>query len=436
MEPQIVGLIGVCLLLILLVIGMPIAFAGALTGLLGCAYLVGFSPAVAIAGLVPLAWTIRYTLTLIPLFMFMGYLAFYAGFPTKAFEAGRKWFGHIPGGEAMATITGCAAFAACSGSAAASNAIFGRVAIPEMEKRGYSKSLSAGVVAASGTFASMIPPSGLMVIYAVMAETSVGKQLMAGLLPGAITAVFYAILLYSLVKLKPSLAYGVDKPAPWKERFASLSNVWGIFLLAVIVVGGIYTGVFTPTESGAAGAFAALILFLFSRTQQPMSNFKKALMETGRTTAMIFLLLIGIMIFARFIAFSRITYDVVAWIGSLDVNRYIIIAIIMLFYLILGMFLEAVAMLILTLSVVIPIVTTLGFDLIWFGVFLVKMTEVAAVTPPVGIGCYIVKGVCPHISLGDIFRGAAWFIMADVAVLILLVIWPEIALLIPNSMKF
>jgi len=303
-----------------------------------------------------------------------------------------------------------------------------------MEKLHYKPRLAAGVVAASGTFAAMIPPSGIMVVYAIMTEVSVGKMLMAGLLPGVITAVLYGVMLYIRVKRNPSLTGDAIPPCPWKERLRSFPQLWSIWVIAAVIIGGIYTGIFTPTEAAAIGAFVSLILLLMAKKTDRWNSFIRSLIETAQTTAMIFLIIVGIVIFAKFLALSRLPYSIVEWISGLALNSYIILGFIMGFYIILGMFMESIGMLLLSIPVALPIVLSFGFDPIWFGVLVVKTIEIALVTPPVGLNVYVIKGVAPHISMEDIFRGGIPFLIMDIIVLILMVLFPQIVLFLPNKM--
>ena len=434
MLTEIIGLIGVGVLLLLLLTGMPIGLAAALVGFLGIWYMVGISPALGALGLIPYSEAASYAFTVLPLFIIMGYFAFYAGLATRAFETGKRWLGHLPGGLAMATIIACAAFGACCGMSVAACAIMGKIVIPEMEKLHYKPKLAAGVVAASATFAAMIPPSGIMVVYAIMSEVSVGKMLMAGLFPGMITAMLYGIMLYVRVRRNPSIAGDVIPPYPWRERLHSIPQLWGVWVMAVVVIGGIYTGIFTPTEAAAISAGVGVILLLTRKGISRWNSFRLSLIETARTTAMIFLIIIGIIIFAQFLAMSRLPYSIVEWISRLKLNPYTVLACIMGFYIVLGMFMESIGMLLLSIPVALPVAISLGFDSIWFGVLVVKTIEVALVTPPVGLNVYVIKGVAPHISMEDIFRGGIPFLLMDIIVLILMILFPQIVLFLPNRM--
>ncbi len=435
MGTEIIGFIGIGIMLLLLVFGLPVAFAAGITGFLGIWFLAGLKPAITQIGTVPFSVPASYALTVIPLFIIMGYFAFNAGLPQQAFETGKKWLGHIPGGLAMATITGCAAFAACTGATVASAAVFSKVAIPEMEKIGYSPRLAAGVVAASGTFACMIPPSGLMVMYAIMAEVSVGKALIAGLFPGLVTAVFYSASLYLRVRRNPRISGGILPPASWRDRMISLPPLWGVFIMAFSIIGGIFLGIFTPTEAGAVGAAVGFILLMTKRNISKWPSLKDSLLDTGLTTAMVLFILIGVIIFANFLALSRLTNFLVDTITGFSVNRYVVLVGFMVLYIIGGMFLNSTPLLLLSMPVIYPVVMKFGFDPFWFGILVMKTIEVGQVTPPVGLTAYVVHGVARHIPLEDIFRGTLPFILMDFVVLALVMIFPQIALFLPNHMK-
>lgn len=435
MAPEIIGLIGLGLLVALLAIGVPIAFSAAIVGFLGTWFLAGINPALSALAAVPFSVPANYAFIVLPLFVIMGSFAFSAGLATEAYEVAKRWLGHVPGGLPMATVASMAAFGACTGSTVSSAAVFGRVAIPEMERQGIKPSLAAGVVAAAGPLAGMIPPSGIMVVYAIMAETSLNKQLIAGIIPGVLNAALMALMLFIMVKRNPSLTGGLLPPVSWKQRLSSTCKVWGVFVLATVIIGGIYSGILTASEAAAFGAFAALLILFMRRGITSWAALREAIFETGRIVAMVFLLIIGVTIFANFLALSRVTYSLIDLINGLAVNRYVILAAIMGLYLVLGCFFEAMGMLLLTIPVVIPIVQALGFDLIWFGILVIEMIEIGLLTPPVGLSVYVVKSVAPHIPMGDIFRGIIPFAIVDIIVVAIIMAFPQIALFLPNAMK-
>ncbi|MDI6755167.1 MAG: TRAP transporter large permease [Thermodesulfobacteriota bacterium] len=432
MEPITIGLLGTALMLILLVLGMPIAFAAALAGFLGLFMLRGWGVAAEVMGFLPHPIATKYVLTVLPMFILMGYFAFHAGLTRQVYWAARQWVGHLPGGLAIATVFGNAGFAACSGASTASAAVFARVALPEMRGYGYDRKLAAGVVAASGTLAALIPPSALIVIYAVIVEQSIGALLIAGIIPGIFSALIYALMLYFRIRFNPTLGPALPQ-ASLRERLISLKAVWGILMIFVMVVGGLYFGVFTPTEAGAAGAFSAFILALASRGLTWL-NLKESLMDTARTTAMIFLLIIGVLIFIRLLALSGVTDAFIKFMLGLPLPRLGILMCILFVYVILGMFMDAIGMMLLTLPLFFPIVVGLGYDPIWFGIIVIKCCEICLITPPVGLNVYVVRGVASDIPIEDIFRGIIPFFLMDILTVGLLIAFPQIVTFLPNTM--
>ena len=430
MDPVTAGLVGILALCVLLVSGMRIAYATALCGLIGLWALRGYEPAAGIAGLMPFAESSHYALLVLPLFVLMGYLAHHAGITRNIYWTARQWFGHLPGGLAIATIFGCAGFAAACGASTASAAVMGRVSLPELKRFGYNQKVAAGCVAAGGTLATMIPPSVIMVIYGFIAEQSIGALLLAGILPGLLQALTYSLMLYIRFRINPALGPSVSGIG-WPERIRSLRGTWGIMVLIAVVLGGIYTGFATPTEAAGIGAFGA---FLMALPRMRRGDLWTALRETARTTAMMFAIIIGVLIFVRFLAFSGLPGALVDTVLELDVNRYVVLIGILALYLVLGMFLDGIGMLLLTIPIVLPAVTALGFDPIVFGVLVVRMIEIGLITPPVGLNVFVLKGVAPDIPTGHIFRGCGWFVAVDLVNVAILVLFPGIILLIPRTM--
>jgi tripartite ATP-independent transporter DctM subunit len=385
-----------------------------------------------VVGFLPYGIVAHYSLSVIPLFIIMGYYAFYAGLTDDIFFTARQWIGHLPGGLAIATVFGCAGFAACTGASTASAAIMGRVAIPEMRKYGYHPRLAAGVVAASGTLASLIPPSVILVIYGIITEQSIGALLIGGFIPGVVSAAIYAGMIYVRVKISPEL--GKLQPAvSWKAKFFALRGTWGVLVLIVLIIGGIYSGVFTPTEAGGAGAFGAFLMALSMR-RLSWAQFKESLLETGRTTIMIFSIIVGVLIFVRFLALTGLPTSFADFVLDLPLSPTVIVMLILCIYIFLGMFLDAIGMMMLTLPIVFPAVVGLGFDPIWFGIIVVKMCEICLITPPVGLNCYIVRSVAPDIPLEEVFRGILPFIAMDVFTVALFMVFPGIITFLPSRM--
>lgn len=432
LTPEMIGWIGIGLLLLLLALRVPVAYVLTLVGLGGYWFIAGTVPALKIAELVPYSAIANYTFSVVPLFLLMGYFAFHAGLASDMFKTGKAWLGHIPGGLGHATIMGGAAFGAVSGSGIASTATLARITTPEMIQNGVDKKLAFGIVAAAGPLASMIPPSMIMVIYAIITESSIAKLFVAGILPGILIAFLYMVLVYIRVKRTPELAPPMPKIS-FKRRIISLKHTWGLAFLGLIIIGGIYTGIFTPTEAGGIGAFCALILALcLKRINKEVM--KDSLIETIKTTSMVFLIVVSSSIFGYFLGITRIPNQLSDLLTSLPVAPIIIIIGIVIMYLILGMFIDMISAMFLTLPIIFPTIINLGYDPIWFGIVLVFLTEVALVTPPLGLGLFVIKGAVPNSDLREIIQGSFPFIVVGLIVLALLIAFPEIVLFLPNRM--
>ncbi|MGV6811013.1 MAG: TRAP transporter large permease [Brevirhabdus sp.] len=445
-------------LVVLVLIGVRVAFATAFIGFLGlCLFFMqkqgfdkGLITAMKLAGQVPHSKSTTYALSLIPTFILIGYLAYYAGLTQYLFEAAKRWVGWMPGGMAVATVFATAGFAAVSGASVATSAVFSRIAIPEMLKIGYDKRFAAGVVAAGGTLASLIPPSAILVIYAIIVEQSVGKLLLAGFVPGFVSALIYGGLIVLLAKFRPSLGPAV-KGYSWGDRFAALPGTLPIILVVFIIVYSIYFGWATPTEAGALGAFVVLLMALWKGMK--WGQLSSALMEAAKLTVMIFTMIWGVLIYVRFLGFAKLPDAFSGWISGLEQPAIITLLLILGAYVILGMFMDAIGMLILTLPVTFPAVIALngGPDVtremsalgmsgeecaIWFGIIVVKMAELCLITPPIGLNCFVVAGVAQDarmpITVQDVFRGASPFFIADVVTVAVLIAFPSIVLWLPS----
>jgi tripartite ATP-independent transporter DctM subunit len=432
MDPLIIGYLGLLAVTVLIVLGLRVAFATALVGIFGIAFLRGWNASFGIAGYLPHGIVAHYGLSVIPLFILMGYFAYFAGLTQDVFQAARQWVGHFSGGLAVATTYGCAGFAACTGSSVASAAVMGKMAIPEMLKYRYQPRLAAGAVAAGGTIATLIPPSVPLVIYGIITEQSVGHLLMAGFFPGILSALVYAFMIQVRVKIKPNLAPPLPA-ASWKARFASLKNTWGIIAILIIILGGIYTGVFTPTEAGGAGATATFLMAVFMGKLK-WSGFKSSMLDTGKSTVMIFSLIVGVLILVRFLAITGLPIAFSKWVVALPVPRLIILLGVLSIFVFLGMFLDLIGMMLLALPLVFPTVVALGYDPIWFGVIVVKMGEICLITPPVGLNVYVVNSVAPDISSKEIFMGIIPFLLMDFLTLAILITFPQITMFLPSLM--
>jgi tripartite ATP-independent transporter DctM subunit len=430
MDPVTVGVISLIALTIFLMSGIRIAFATALCGFLGLWILRGYEPASSLSAQIIFGHVVNYNLLVLPLFIMMGFFAYYAGITRDLYFTARQWFGHLPGGLAIATIFGAAGFAAACGASTASAAVMGRVALPELKKYGYDDKVSTGCVAAGGTMATMIPPSVLMVIYGFISEQSIGALLLAGILPGLLEAFSYVAMLLIRFHINPELG----PPVPgitWGDRWRSLKGVWGMIVLIVIVMGSIYTGIATPTEAAGVGALGALLLALPRLTRK---NFWGAMVETARTSSMIFAIVAGVLIFVHFLGFTGMPGAVAKFIADLDAPPLVILACILALYLVLGMFLDGIGMLLLTVPIILPTIEHLGINPIVFGVLVVRMVEIGLITPPVGLNVYVLRGVAPNISMGDMFRGCGWFVFVDIINVAILIAFPAIILIVPETM--
>ncbi len=424
-----IGLVGTGALLLMVFAGVRIYTVAAIVGVLGVVYIIGWDAGAGIGGTVPHSKSVNYALSVLPMFILIGFIAYHAGLTHALFRAATAWVGWVPGGLAVASVFATAGFAAVSGASTATAAVFSRVAIPHMLDAGYDRKLAAGVVAAGGTLASLIPPSAILVIYAIIVEESVGTLIMAGFVPGIVSALIYAALIIGQCKLKPELGRPIPSP-PMKEKIASLPGTLPIIAVVAIIFYSMYSGTATPTEAGALGAFVVLIMAIVRGMS--WKNLRAALEETARLTVMIFALIWGILIFVRFLGYAGLPQAFAEWIVTLPFPPLVIMIGILLGYAVLGMFMDAIGMLLLTLPVVYPAVIALGYDPIWFGIIVVKMCEVCLITPPVGLNCYVVHAVRPDIPLGDVFRGIAPFFVADVVTIGLFLAFPNIILWLPN----
>ena len=463
MDPIEIGLWVSGGMLLMVVLGMRVAFAAAMAGLIGLIWIfwakkgmewdqVGWALTVAIktAGQVPHSKVSSQTLSLIPTFILIGFLAYYAGLTKAIFEAAKRWFAWVPGGLAVSTVFATAGFAAVSGASVATAAVFARIAIPEMLKIGYNKQFAAGVVAAGGTLASLIPPSAILVIYAIIVEQDVGKLLLAGFIPGAFSAVVYAVLIIGIAMIWKNVGPPVTG-FTWRERFAALPAALPIVAVVVIIIFFVYNPFGdawgTPTEGGAVGAFIVFCMAVFRGMR--LAELKDALLETAKLTVMIFTIIWGVLIYVRFLGFADLPGAFADWISSLETSPMLILICILLAYAVLGMFMDAIGMLLLTLPVVYPAVMALNggefvsaadsaFGMsgpmcaIWFGILVVKMAEFCLITPPIGLNCFVVAGVRPDLSVQDVFRGVMPFFIADAVTIGLLVAFPQIVLWLPS----
>lgn len=432
MAPETVGLIGILAMLVLLALRMPIGIAMLLVGVVGFATLNGIQPALSVLGTYPYSYSAVYELSVIPLFVLMGNAAGASGMSRDLYAAAYAWVGHWRGGLASATVLACSGFAAVSGSSVASAVTMGRVCLPEMRRYKYDSRLAAGTVAAGGTLGILIPPSTAFVVYAILTEQSIGRLLLAGFLPGLMLTALFVLTIAVWTRLSPEL--GPPGPrASMRERVETLGRAGPIVIIVASTIGGIYLGVFTPEEAAAVGAALALG-YAFWRGTMGRQALATILLETVKTTAFVFLILIGALVFGPFLALSGLPAKLAAMLVDLELPRLAILMILVAIYIVLGMFLEGFSILVLTLPIVIPIVKAMNYDLIWFGVLMVVLLEMGLISPPVGINVFVVKGLVPDVPMAEVFKGILPFWVAMGVAIALLIAFPQIALVIPETM--
>jgi len=433
MTPTIIGLLSFIALVALIFLKIPVGFVMAIVGFVGFALLVSWDASLNLIARDFFAVFNSYNLTVIPLFVLMGQVAHHSGMSGRLFNTAHKFLGHLPGGLAIATIGACAGFSAICGSTSATAATMASVALPQMKKYNYDPALATGVVAAGGGLGILIPPSTIFIIYGIMTEQSVGKLFMAGVLPGILLTVSFIVTVVIWTRLRPDICERAPN-ATWKEKMASLSGVIETFILFFMVMGGLFIGFFTPTEAAAIGAFGTLLIALIGSSLS-WRGFVRSLDETTRISCMIFAIVAGATVFGHFLAVTGIPANVGTWVSTLPLPPPVIIGLILLVYILLGCLMDALAMIMLTIPIFFPVVTTLGYDPIWFGVIIVLVTGMGVITPPVGINVYVVAGVARDVPLQVIFKGASYMLIALLATTILLVVFPQIATFLPSLMK-
>lgn len=425
MSTSVIGYLCILGMLIMIAIRMPIALAMAITGFLGFAIIVAFDPAMAILDSGPFETLSNYSFSPIPMFIMMGIFASKARMSQELFEGARKLFGSWRGGMALAAVTSCGIFSAISGSSMATAASMSRVALPEMEKHGYAKSLASGTLAAGGTLGIMIPPSIALLLYALITEQSVGDMFIAGVIPGLLGLALYCVTIAVVVMINPSLAQpGERTTIMGKIRgLKGLVPFTGVF---VLIIGGIYGGLFTPTEAAAVGAAGTFFIALFRGMN--FSQFKDAIHETLFMSSMIFFMIIGAELFGYFLSVSRISFSLVELVDSLQLTPYMVLLCVLVIFVLLGCVMDSIAMLLLTVPVVYPLIEAAGFDPIWFGIIAVITVELGLITPPVGMNVFVIKSVAPDIPIKDIFKGVFPFVISDIVRLVLIIAFPALAL--------
>ncbi len=429
------GFLCIGAVLFLIAIRLPIGVVLALVSFLGIAYLRGIDVAFGLLKTVPFDFAAHWALSAIPMFLLMGAVAHHSGISSALFRAARLWLSGLPGGLAVASNFACAGFAAASGSSVATAAAMGRIAIPEMLRAGYDKGLATGTVASAGTLGSMIPPSILFVLYGIFAETSITKLLIAGVFPGLLTAVIYAAMIIIRCKLSPHLAPPTNIKTNSAERFKALVAVWPLFILILGIIGGLYGGIVTPTEAGAFGAFLAFVI-AFLQGRLSFKVVKDSVVESVTSTARIFFVAVGAVLLTKLLALTGMPVFLANLIGDWALDPILLVVGSSLIYLVLGMFLDPLGILLITLPVLLPMFEALNLDLVWFGVLVIKYLEIGLLTPPVGFNVYVIKSVVgDEVELETIFKGVMWFLACEVIVVTLLVAFPQISLYLPSTME-
>jgi C4-dicarboxylate transporter DctM subunit len=433
MSPTTAAIIGFSGFIILLIIGLPVSLSAAFMGFIGLVLTNGLEGAFFYLGTAPYSEISIYSFTVLPLFIIMGDFFEGGGYVKMLFTAAKNWVGNFRGGLAIGTIIGGAAFAAACGSSVAASAILGKVCVPEMQKQGYQTAFSAATAATSACLATMIPPSTLMVIYGIVTQASIGKLLIAGIIPGIVMTIVYILTVSVLIRRNPLLAPAVKLQITWGERFGSLKGLWSLIIMILVIMGGLYFGILTPTEAGAAGAFCALIMGLASR-QLGRKGIWDGLLDAGKTTSFVLFIVVGVMLLTRFLTQANVPSALAEFLTSLPVPRVGILILICIAYLLLGCFIDAPSMLILTLPVFFPTVIALGYDPTFFGILVVLLAEIGLLTPPVGMNVFVMKGVVPGTTLADLFKAETPYVIASIFCVALFIAFPQIVLFLPNNM--
>jgi tripartite ATP-independent transporter DctM subunit len=432
MSTDLVAVAGFVSLFVLMLLRVPVGMAMGLVGVTGFGYLTGGAPALKIVGHTTMRSVTDMNFAVVPLFLLMGSFATTSGMSRELFRTANAFLGHLRGGLGIATIAACGGFAAICGSSVATAATFSRVAYPEMRRYGYPQSFSTGVIAAGGTLGIMIPPSTVLAIYGLITEQDIGKLFIAGIVPGIVAVLMYMATITLIGRLRPGFL-PAGKPAPWSERIASARDVWATLALFLFVIGGIYGGLFTATEAAGMGAAGAFILGVVRRRLSG-ADILRSLLEATRTTAAVFTVLIGALLFGYFLTITQVPQKVTVFLTGLGIGSYGVLALIMIMYLVLGTLMDALAMIILTVPIVFPVIKELGFDPIWFGVIIVMVAELGLIHPPVGMNIFVIKSVVEDVKISTIFYGVLPFIVTDILRLVLLIAFPILALWLPSHM--
>jgi tripartite ATP-independent transporter DctM subunit len=433
MDPTLLSIGMFALLFLLLAAGMPIGFAMGLSAFLGIYLLIGASPALALLGQTAYETGITYNLSVVPMFVLMGYIAGAAGLSESLYRACNTWLGHRRGGLALATIGGCGAFAAICGSSLATAATMAQISLPEMRRYKYADSLATGAIAAGGTIGILIPPSVIMVIYGLLTETSITRLFLAGIVPGVLTVLGFMLTISIMCRINPALGPPGER-STGHQKLMAVRDVWGTASLFIVVIGGLYFGVFSPTEAASIGAVGAFALGVLNRGFS-RKVLEDSLTETVKTTAMIFTVLIGAIMFNNFMILASVPNLISDWITGLPLGKTAILLVILAMYFVLGCLLDSLAMVLLTIPIVFPIIKELGYDPVWFGVIIVMVVELGLITPPIGMNVFVIKGMARDVPLETIFRGVTPFIVAQVILILVLVAFPGLALWLPSTMS-
>lgn len=430
-----IGIIGLVFILIFVLARMPVGLALMIVSFLGLSAVRGTNVANGFLRVEPFDFAAHWSLSAIPMFLLMGAVAHHSGISSSLFVAARLWLQKLPGGLAVATNFACAGFATASGSSLATAAAMGRIALPEMEKAGYDKGLSTGVVASAGTLGAMIPPSILMVIYGIFAEVSISQLFIAGIVPGVLTAILYGAMIVLRCWINPSLAPRSEFKASSQEKYAAIADVWPIMILVLVIIVGLYAGIFTPTEAGAFGSLAAIAITAI-RGRLSLKMLRLSVVEAMMGTARIFFIAVGAILFTRFLAFTGLTAYAASLVDVIGASPLILMLMTAVIYIVLGMFLDALGLMLLTLPILLPMYMAADINLIWFGIFVVKFVEIGLLTPPVGLNVYVVQSIAAKdVSLETVFKGVAWFLVCEAIMVALMIAYPETVLFLPNLMK-
>ena len=432
MDTDLVALSGFVALFALMLLRVPVGMAMGLVGVVGFGYLTSFETALKMVGQTTIRTVTEYTFGIIPMFLLMGAFVSNAGISREMFRAANAFVGHRRGGLGVAPIAACGGFAAICGSSVATAATFSIVAYPEMRRAGYPQSFSTGVIAAGGTLGVMIPPSTVLAVYGLITQQDISKLFIAGVIPGLVQIITYMLTIAVIVALRPNFLPASPR-LPWSQRISALRDVWAPAVLFLFVVGGLYGGLFTATEGGAMGAAGAFIIGV-ARRRLPLHAIKRSLLEATRTSAAVFTVLIGALIFGYFLTITQTPQKVAEFLGGLGIGPYGVLMVILLMYLVLGCLMDSMAMIILTVPIMFPVVTQLGFNPIWFGVIIVMTVELGLIHPPVGMNVFVIKSMVKDVNFSTIFLGVLPFVGAMILVLALLIIFPQLALWLPSRM--